>query len=67
MRDRLGEFSLSLHPEKTRLIEFGRNGQVACERRLWLFRLPRRADKRSGSSGVPASRHHTVAAGAIAP
>src|SRR5262249_5242361 len=24
MRDRLGEFVLSLHPEKTRLIEFGR-------------------------------------------
>jgi hypothetical protein len=24
MRDRLREFSLSLHPEKTRLIEFGR-------------------------------------------
>src|SRR5216684_3575448 len=24
MRERLGEFSLSLHPEKTRLIEFGR-------------------------------------------
>jgi len=24
MRDRLGEFALSLHPEKTRLIEFGR-------------------------------------------
>jgi RNA-directed DNA polymerase len=25
MRDRLQEFSLSLHPEKTRLIEFGRH------------------------------------------
>jgi hypothetical protein len=24
MRDRLREFSLSLHPDKTRLIEFGR-------------------------------------------
>src|SRR5229473_4480357 len=24
MRDRLGEFALSLHPDKTRLIEFGR-------------------------------------------
>jgi RNA-directed DNA polymerase len=24
MRKRLGEFALSLHPEKTRLIEFGR-------------------------------------------
>jgi RNA-directed DNA polymerase len=30
MRDRLREFSLSLHPEKTRLIEFGR---CAAERR----------------------------------
>jgi group II intron reverse transcriptase/maturase len=30
MRDRLREFSLSLHPEKTRLIEFGR---YAAERR----------------------------------
>ena len=24
MRERLGKFALSLHPEKTRLIEFGR-------------------------------------------
>jgi RNA-directed DNA polymerase len=30
MRKRLGEFGLSLHPEKTRLIEFGR---FAAERR----------------------------------
>jgi hypothetical protein len=30
MCDRLREFSLSLHPEKTRLIEFGR---FAVERR----------------------------------
>src|SRR5207302_10576921 len=30
MRKRLGEFALSLHPEKTRLIEFGR---FAAERR----------------------------------
>jgi RNA-directed DNA polymerase len=30
MRDRLQEFSLSLHPEKTRLIEFGR---FAADRR----------------------------------
>src|SRR5262245_46513811 len=30
MRDRLREFSLSLHPEKTRLIEFGR---FAADRR----------------------------------
>ena len=28
MRDRLKEFSLSLHPEKTRLIEFGRDAAV---------------------------------------
>ena len=25
MRERLGKFALSLHPEKTRLIEFGRS------------------------------------------
>src|SRR5207248_7065573 len=30
MRERLGSFALSLHPEKTRLIEFGR---FAAERR----------------------------------
>jgi RNA-directed DNA polymerase len=30
MRDRLQEFSLSLHPEKTRLLEFGR---FAADRR----------------------------------
>lgn len=28
MRDRLQEFSLSLHPEKTRLIEFGRHAAI---------------------------------------
>jgi hypothetical protein len=32
MRERLGEFALSLHPDKTRLIEFGRLA-AACERR----------------------------------
>jgi RNA-directed DNA polymerase len=32
MRKRLGEFGLSLHSEKTRLIEFGRD---AAERRKW--------------------------------
>jgi nucleoid DNA-binding protein len=36
MRDRLQEFSLSLHPEKTRLIEFGR------------FAVERRAHRRLG-------------------
>jgi len=30
MRERLGKFALTLHPEKTRLIEFGR---FAAERR----------------------------------
>lgn len=29
MRARLGEFALSLHPDKTRLIEFGRFAAVA--------------------------------------
>ena len=33
MRDRLREFSLSLHPEKTRLIEFGRFAAQNCNRR----------------------------------
>jgi hypothetical protein len=32
MRDRLREFSLSLHPEKTRLIEFGRFAAHNCKR-----------------------------------
>jgi RNA-directed DNA polymerase len=33
MRNRLREFSLSLHPEKTRLIEFGRFAAQNCKRR----------------------------------
>ncbi|MDD3800531.1 MAG: reverse transcriptase domain-containing protein, partial [Novosphingobium sp.] len=33
MRDRLGEFSLSLHSDKTRLIEFGRFAAQNCEKR----------------------------------
>src|SRR6202047_2854123 len=33
MRDRLREFSLSLHPEKTRLLEFGRFAAQNCKRR----------------------------------
>jgi RNA-directed DNA polymerase len=33
MRDRLGEFALSLHPEKTRLIEFGRSAAENRKRR----------------------------------
>jgi RNA-directed DNA polymerase len=33
MRDRLREFSLSLHPEKTRLIEFGRFAATNCKKR----------------------------------
>ena len=32
MRDRLREFSLSLHPEKSRLIEFGRFAAQNCKR-----------------------------------
>ena len=32
MRDRLGEFALSLHPDKTRMIEFGRF--AATDRKL---------------------------------
>ena len=33
MRERLQEFALSLHPEKTRLIEFGRHAAANRERR----------------------------------
>ena len=33
MRERLQEFSLSLHPDKTRLIEFGRFAVQNCEKR----------------------------------
>ena len=33
MRARLGEFALSLHPDKTRLIEFGRNAATNRDRR----------------------------------
>ena len=33
MRERLGEFALALHPEKTRLIEFGRFAAAKRERR----------------------------------
>jgi group II intron reverse transcriptase/maturase len=33
MRDRLKEFSLSLHPDKTRLIEFGRFAAQNCQKR----------------------------------
>jgi group II intron reverse transcriptase/maturase len=33
MRERLREFSLSLHPDKTRLIEFGRFAAQHCKRR----------------------------------
>jgi len=33
MRDKLAEFSLSLHPVKTRLIEFGRFAPQNCEKR----------------------------------
>ncbi len=33
MRERLGEFALSLHPDKTRLIEFGRHAAVHREKR----------------------------------
>src|SRR5205823_6974185 len=33
MRERLGKYSLSLHPEKTRLIEFGRHAAENRKRR----------------------------------
>ena len=128
MRERLRKFALSLHPEKTRLIEFGRfaaerrkrrglgkpetfnflgftficgktragkfqiqtedparphageaqddqggdvaahapadprAGKVAAAGRPRLLQLPRRADQRSGTGRVPASRHRPLAA-----
>jgi hypothetical protein len=34
MRERLAKYSLSLHPEKTRLIEFGRHAAANRKRRL---------------------------------
>lgn len=133
MRDRLAEFSLSLHPDKTRLIAFGRfaaqnckkrgrskpetfkflgfvlicdkcrrgvfrvrrksrrdrmratlreikgalrrcinrpnprDGQMACERHLGLFRLSRRADQCRGAGCVSGPRHHPLAPAAVAP
>ena len=33
MRERFKEFALSLHPEKTRLIEFGRHATANREKR----------------------------------
>jgi RNA-directed DNA polymerase len=33
MRDRLKEFALTLHPEKTRLLEFSRHAAANRERR----------------------------------
>src|ERR1700746_213776 len=88
MRNRLQEFALSLNPEKTRIIEFGRfaterrerrgigkpeenkggegpahppadprAGAMAEASRLRLLQLPRSADQRSCTGGVPASRH----------
>ena len=33
MRERLGEFALALHPDKTRLIEFGRHAAANREKR----------------------------------
>jgi hypothetical protein len=40
MRDRLQEFSLSLHPKKTRLIEFGRHAANNRKRRGSANRRP---------------------------
>ncbi len=45
LRERLAEFALSLHPEKTRLIEFGRlcgaEPQAARARQAGNLQLPR--------------------------
>ena len=46
MRDRLREFSLSLHPDKTRLIQFGRFAAQNCKKRG----LPNRRPSRSLAS-----------------
>ena len=39
MRERLQEFALSLHPEKTRLIEFGRDDSTGVVRAKIRFKL----------------------------
>ena len=40
MRARLEEFALSLHPEKTRLIEFGRHAAAGASSAGWASRRP---------------------------
>jgi RNA-directed DNA polymerase len=49
MRERLQAFALTLHPEKTRLIEFGRQAANRREKRGWANRKP------STSSALPSS------------
>jgi len=49
MRERLGKFALSVHPEKTRLIEFGR---FAAERRA------RRGARQTGDLQLPGFYPH---------
>jgi group II intron reverse transcriptase/maturase len=44
MRERLREFSLSLHPDKTRLIEFGRFAAQNCKKRGLICGKSRRGD-----------------------
>ena len=53
MRERLGEFTLSLHPDKTRLIEFGRFAAVDRKRR----ELANRRPSRSRASPSSAANH----------
>ena len=60
MRERLREFALTLHPEKTRLIEFGRHAAVERARRDW------NAAGRRGGRASSAARACSRAAGRAA-
>jgi hypothetical protein len=46
MRERLGEFALSLHPDKTRLIEFGRHAALLRHRTLATIAAATRSEGR---------------------
>src|SRR5436190_1246643 len=66
LKDRLAQFALSLHPEKTRLIEFGRYaaerraGAVARDRDQRLLRLLRGTDEYLPALGIPLSHQHEM-------
>ena len=55
MRDRLGKFALSLHPDKTRLIEFGRFAATDPSYAGWESRKPSRSWASPSSVGYHAA------------